>query len=69
MGISTNTFSPESIQGCSNEFKSGAIKLLEKHGVIIRRTVMKYKHTHMAFIEAINKLLTEQLFKVQMRKS
>ena len=25
----------------------------------------KYQHTHMAFIEASNKLLTEQLFKVQ----
>ena len=26
---------------------------------------MKYKHTHMAFIEALNKLPTEQLFKIQ----
>ena len=25
----------------------------------------KYKHTHMTFIEALNKLLAEQLFKVQ----
>ena len=27
--------------------------------------MMKYKHTHMAFIKALNKLLAEQLFKVQ----
>ena len=25
----------------------------------------KYKHTHTAFIEALNKILTERLFKVQ----
>ena len=28
-------------------------------------TTTKYKHTHMTFIEALNELLTEQLFKVQ----
>ena len=27
--------------------------------------MMKYKHTHMAFIETLNKLLAENLFKVQ----
>ena len=27
--------------------------------------MMKYKHSHTAFIEALNKLLMEQLFKVQ----
>ena len=32
---------------------------------MIQSTMTKYKHTHMAFIEALNKLLTEQLFKVQ----
>ena len=26
---------------------------------------MKYKHIHTAFVEALNKVLTEQLFKVQ----
>ena len=26
---------------------------------------MKYKHTHTAFVEALNKILTEKLFKVQ----
>ena len=26
---------------------------------------MKYKHTHTAFVEALNKILAEQLFKVQ----
>ena len=25
----------------------------------------KYKHTHTAFVEALNKILTERLFKVQ----
>ena len=25
----------------------------------------KYKHTHTAFVEALNKMLTKQLFKVQ----
>ena len=25
----------------------------------------KYKHTHTAFVEALNKLLVEQLFKIQ----
>ena len=25
----------------------------------------KYKHTHTAFVEALNKILTEKLFKVQ----
>ena len=40
-------------------------KMLKKHGVTIWHTMMKYKHTYTAFIEALNKLLTEQLFKVQ----
>ena len=31
----------------------------------IPRAMMKYKHTYMGFVEALNKLLTEQLFKVQ----
>ena len=40
-------------------------RLLEKHGVTIQHTMTKYKQMHMAFIEALNKLLVEQLFKVQ----
>ena len=39
--------------------------MLEKHGVKIQRTTMKYKHTHTAFAEALNKILAERLFKVQ----
>ena len=52
---------------CDNgsEFKAEVPKMLEEHGVMIQHTTMKYKHTHMAFIEALNKPLTEQLFKVQ----
>ena len=52
---------------CDNgsEFKAEVTKMLEKRGVKIRCTMTKYKHTHMAFIEALNKLLAEQLFKVQ----
>ena len=52
---------------CNNgsEFKAEATKLLEKHEITIRHATMKYKHTHTAFVEALNKLLTEQLFWVQ----
>ena len=39
--------------------------MLEKHEVRIQRATTKYRHTHTAFIEALNKILTEQLFKVQ----
>ena len=39
--------------------------MLEKHEVRIQRTTTKYKHTHTAFVEALNKILAEQLFKVQ----
>ena len=37
----------------------------EKHEVRIQRATTKYKHTHTAFVEALNKILAEQLFKVQ----
>ena len=52
---------------CDNgsEFKGEMTKMLEKHGVKIRRVTTKYKHTHTAFVEALNKILTERLFKVQ----
>ena len=46
---------------CSNgsEFKGKVTRML------IRRVTTKYKHTHTAFAEALNKILTKQLFKVQ----
>ena len=52
---------------CNNgsEFKGEVTKMLEKQEVKIRRVMTKYKHTHTAFIEALNKILTERLFKVQ----
>ena len=52
---------------CDNgsEFKAEVNKLLEKHEVTIRRAMKKYKHTHTAFVEALNKILAEELFKVQ----
>ena len=39
--------------------------MLEKHEVKIWRVLTKYAHTHTAFVEALNKILTEGLFKVQ----
>ena len=39
--------------------------MLEKHEVCIRCVTTKYKHTHTAFVKALNKILAEQLFKVQ----
>ena len=52
---------------CENDskFKAEVSKLLEKHGVRIPGMTTKYKHTHMAFVKALKKLLTENLFKVQ----
>ena len=52
---------------CNNgsEFKGGMTKLLQKHEVMIWRVTTKYKHTHTAFVKALNKVLAEQLFKVQ----
>ena len=52
---------------CDNgsEFKGEVTKMLEKQEVKIRRVTMKYKHTHTAFVEALNKILSERLFKVQ----
>ena len=48
-----------------SDFKGEVTKMLEKHGVKIQRVTTKYKHTHTAFVEALNKILTERLFKVQ----
>ena len=48
-----------------NSKKGEVTKLLEKNEVKIRRVTTKYKHTHTAFVEALNKILVERLFKVQ----
>ena len=52
---------------CDNgsKFKADVTNLLEKHEVKIWRVTTKYKHTHTAFVKALNKMLTERLFKVQ----
>ena len=52
---------------CDNgsEFKGEVTKMLEKQEVKIRRVMTKYKHAHTAFVEALNKILAERLFKVQ----
>ena len=52
---------------CDNgtEFKGDVTKMLEKNEVKIWRVTRKYKHTHTAFVEALNKILTERLLKVQ----
>ena len=52
---------------CDNgsEFKGEVTKMLEKHEVKIQRVTTKYKHTHTAFVETLNKILAESLFKVQ----
>ena len=52
---------------CDNgsEFKGDVTKMLEMNEVKIWRVTTKYKHTHTAFVEALNKILAERLFKVQ----
>ena len=52
---------------CDNgsEFKGDVTKMLEKNQVKIRRVTTKYKYTHTAFVEALNRILAERLFKVQ----
>ena len=52
---------------CDNgrKFGAGITILLEKPGVMIQCVTMKYQHTHTTFIETLNKLLTENLFKIQ----
>ena len=52
---------------CDNgsEFKGEVPKMLEKQEVKIRRVTTKCKHTHTAFVESLNKILEERLFKVQ----
>ena len=48
-----------------SEFKGDVTKMLEKNEVKIRQVTTKYKHTQTAFVEALNKILAERLFKVQ----
>ena len=52
---------------CDNdsEFKGDVTKMLENNEVKIRQVTTKYKHIHIAFVEALNKILAERLFKVQ----
>ena len=52
---------------CDNgsEFKGDLTKMLEKHEIKIQRVTTKYKHTHTALVEALNKIFAERLFKVQ----
>ena len=52
---------------CDNgsKFKAEVTKMLEKHEFRIQHAMTKYKHTHTAFVKALNKILTENLFKVQ----
>ena len=57
---------PKIFQGDNgSEFKGDVTKMLEKNEVKIQRVTTKYKHTHTAFVEALNKILAERLFKVQ----
>ena len=48
-----------------SKFKGDVTKMLEKNEVKIQQVTTKYKHTHTAFVEALNKILIERLFKVQ----
>ena len=52
---------------CDNgsQFKGEVTKMLEKNEVKIQQVTTIYKHTHTAFVEALNKILAERLFKVQ----
>ena len=48
-----------------SELKVEVTKLLEKHEIKTWRVTVKYKHTYTAFVKALNKVLAEQLSKVQ----
>ena len=39
--------------------------MFERQEVKIQQVMTKYKHTHTAFVEALNKILAERLFKVK----
>ena len=47
-----------------SEFKNEVKRLLEKHNVDIQRATTKYKKTHTAFVEGLNKELEKLLFKL-----
>ena len=49
----------------SSKLKGEVTRLLQKNEVKIQKVITEYKHTHTAFVEALNKIVTEQLFKVQ----
>ena len=55
---------------CDNgsEFKGDVTKMLEKTEVKIRRVMTKYKHTHTAFVEALNKSSQRGYSKYKMLK-
>ena len=52
---------------CNNgsKFKGEVTKMLQNHEVKIQPATTEYKHTHTAFVKALNKILAERLFKVQ----
>ena len=52
---------------CDNEseFKLDVTKLLEENDVEIKWETTKYQHTHTAFVENLNEILPEKLFKIQ----
>ena len=52
---------------CDNgsKFKSDITKLQEEQNAEIKRETTKYKHSHTAFVENLNKMLPENLFKLQ----
>ena len=52
---------------CDNgsEFKGEVTKMLENNEVKIQRVTTKYKRIHTAFVEGLNKILAERLFKMQ----
>ena len=52
---------------CDNgsKFKGEVTRMLEKHEVKIQRVTTNYMHTHTAFVEALNKIHAEKLFRVQ----
>ena len=57
---------------CDNgsELKGEVTKMLEKHEVKIQQVTTKYKHTHTAFVEALNKILAERGYsRFKMHKS
>ena len=56
---------------CDNgsEFKGEVTKILEKQEVRIRRVMTKYKHTHTAFVEALNKSSQRNYSKYKILKS